>query len=326
MGEKPIVVLSDIPLTLAMQGYLSELADVVKFVHPGEATSRAIASAAENAVVCVSRVRPVTSDDMQRMKNVKMLSAWGVGYNHIDVSAATALGIPVCINPFFSRSVAEAAFTLVLALAKRLRYLMRDATTGRDAGHQNRGTEIRGKTLGVVGYGRIGREIADLGHCIGMQVVASDPYVQPSHDQSWCPLVKLEDLLAMADFVVLATSLTSETKNMIDQAELARMKPSAYLINVGRGSLVNEAALLTALQKGQIAGAGLDVWEHEPVAMDHPLLALDNVIGTPHRLAATWESLEGVCGGIAENVRRVLNGELPLNAVNPEVLADRNGG
>jgi phosphoglycerate dehydrogenase-like enzyme len=325
MSHKPKVIFGDIQITPAMEAHFQDLAGIVEFAHTGNSTTEAIARAKPDARFWVSRTSPVTAQDLASMRKVKMLSAWGVGYDHIDVPAATALSIPVCINPFFSRSVAEATLTLMFALAKRLRCHMQDIANAGDRGHQHRGTEIQGKTLGVVGFGRIGRELGDLASRLDMCVVACDPYVQKENVGDAFRLVTLDQLLSESDFVVLTTALTSETRYMIDAAELARMKPSAYLINVGRGGLVNESALLSALQRQQIAGAGLDVWEKEPVSPDHPLLALENVVGTPHRLAATWESLERVCRGIANNIQRVLNGQPPINVVNPEVIASRTG-
>jgi D-3-phosphoglycerate dehydrogenase len=325
MSDNPKVVFGDMQITPAMEAHFRDLAEIVEFVHAGNSTTEAIARAKSDACVWVSRTSPVTAYDLASMRRVKMLSAWGVGYDHIDVAAASALAIPVCVNPYFSRSVAEAALTLVFALAKRLRCHMQDIANSGDRGHQHRGTEIQGKTFGVVGFGRIGRELGDLASRLEMRVVVCDPYVRKENVMSPYPFVSLDQLLSDSDFVVLTTALTSETRNMIDAAELARMKPSAYLINVGRGGLVNESALFSALQCQQISGAGLDVWETEPVSPDHPLLSLENVVGTPHRLAATWESLERVCRGIATNILRVLNGQPPINVVNSEIFASRTG-
>ncbi|HIC89432.1 MAG TPA: hypothetical protein EYP04_08525, partial [Anaerolineae bacterium] len=277
------------------------------------------------AIVWISRRQPVDEQEIADMPKLRMLSAWGVGYNHIDVAAATARRIPVCINPVFSRSVAEAALTLILALSKHLPQLMRDARSGRRPHQWERGVEIRGKTLGVVGYGRIGGEVGKLGRRLDMEVIAYDPYLPVERFPGWCQSVTLEALLQAADFVVIAAPLTEETYHLIGERQLALMKPTAYLVNIARGPLVNEGALLSALREGRIAGAGLDVWEEEPLRPDHPLLALDNVIGTPHRLAATQEGLQRVCQAIQSNVLRVLAGERPEHVVNPEVFSASGG-
>jgi len=318
--KRPVVVIPDAHIEGAMLEYLSELLERTEVFSPDRATPQAIEEAKAEAVVCVARVRPVSEVDIAAMPKLRMLSAWGVGYNHIDVAAATARRVPVCTNPVFSRSIAEAALTLILALSKRLPHLLRDARAGRRPLASERGMEIRGKTLGIVGYGRIGREIGELGHRLEMEVVAYDPYVSPNSVPAWCRPVTLDALLEIADYVVITAPLTPETHHLIGEPQLALMKPSAYLVNIARGPLVDEAALLLALQEGRIAGAGLDVWEQEPLHPDNPLLALDNVIGTPHALGSTRESLQHVCEAIQANVFRVLAGQRPKHVVNPKVF------
>ena len=320
MVERLVVVIADVHIEGAVSQYLSQLLERAQVLSPGRFTTQAIAGAKAEAVVWVSRHQGVSKDDLRAMPKLRMLSAMGVGYNHIDVEAATARRIPVCINPVFSRSIAEAALTLILALSKRLPQLVSDARAGQRPLESERGVEIRGKTLGVVGYGRIGQEIGELGHRLEMDVVAHDPYLSPDRLPPWCRPMALDELLGAADFVVVAAPLTPQTHHLIGRSQLLLMKSSAYLINIARGPLVDEAALLRVLQDGRIAGAGLDVWEKEPIPLDHPLLALDNVIGTPHRLGATWESLQHVCESIQENVFRVLAGQRPKHVVNPEVF------
>lgn len=320
MARKPTVVFADVHIEGAMPKYLSELLEQTEVLSPDRSTPEAIEGARAEAVIWIARLHPVSQADLEGMPKLKMLSTWGVGCNHIDVAAATSRRIPVCINPVFSRSVAEAALTLILALSKRMTQLIHVAHSGRRPLTSERGVEIRGKTLGMVGYGRIGREVGELGHRLEMEVVAHDPYLPPDHFPVWCRSVRLEALLQAADFVVVAAPLTPETHHLIGGAQLALMKPSAYLVNIARGPLVDEAALLLALQEGRIAGAGLDVWEEEPVHPDNPLLTLHNVIGTPHRLGATWESLQHVCEAIQANVFRVLAGQRPKNIVNSEAF------
>lgn len=320
MQERPVVVIADVHIEGAMPEHWSELLKRTEVLSPDRATPQEIEEAKAEVVVWLSCIQPVTRADLEIMPKLKMLSAWGVGYNHIDVAAATARRIPVCINPVFLHSIGEAALTLMLALSKRLPQLMCDARTGRRPLQSERGVEVRGKTLGIIGYGRIGRETGEMAHCLEMEVITVDPYVLPDRLPTWCKSVPLETLLQSSDFVLVAAPLTPETHHMIGEAELALMKPSAYLINIARGPLVDEAALLEALTEERIAGAGLDVWEEEPVSPDNPLLALDSVIGTPHRLGATWETLQHVCEAIQSNVFRVLAGEKPAHVVNPEVF------
>ncbi|MCC7451649.1 MAG: hypothetical protein IT324_29850 [Anaerolineae bacterium] len=321
MTAQPVVVFSDIRLDGDLPRYLSEVLLRTNILAPDRSTPEVIEQARADAVVWVSRFQPVGPSDLDRMPNLKLLSAWGVGYDHINVAAATARCIPVCINPTFSRSVAEAALTLILALSKRMHYLMRSAQTGQRVLESERGIEIRGKTLGIVGFGRIGQEVGDLGQRLEMRVLAYDPYRLPGDFPDWAHPVPLDVILRESDFVVTVAALTPETRHLIGAPQLALMKPSAYLINVGRGALVDERALFTALQQRQIAGAGLDVWEEEPPRPDNPLLMLDNVIGTPHKLASTWDSLRQICESIQSNTLRVIAGLRPEHVVNPEVFA-----
>ena len=303
-----------------MPEYMNKLLKRTKVLSPAWAKAEDIEKAKAEALVCVARLQPMGEPELNAMPKLRMLSSWGVGYNHIDVAAATARRIPVCINPVFSRSIAEAVLTLILALSKRLPYLMRDALTGHRPLASERGMEIRGKTLCIIGYGRIGREVGEIGHRLEMEVIAHDPYVSPDSIPSWCRLVKLDALLQAADYVVITARLVPETYHLVGAPQLALMKPSAYLVNMARGPLVDEAALLAALRENRIAGAGLDVYEEEPVQPDNPLLALDNVIGTPHKLGATWEGMQQVCEAIQENVFRVLAGQRPEHVVNPGVF------
>ncbi len=319
---KPIVVFADIPLRGDLLGHLSKLSDRAELVSPHCCSSAEIARFRSDATVWITRSQPIGEADLETMPRLKLLSAWGVGYDHIDVKAATVRGIPVCINPVFTRSVAEAALTLIFALAKRLPALMGDARAGRHTPDEERGVEIRDKTLGIIGLGRIGREIGILGQCLEMQVIAFDPLLRPEQFPTWCESVTVDDLLSRSDFVVIAAPLTPETHHMIGAKELALMKPTAFLINIARGPLVDENALIAALKEGHIAGAGLDVWEQEPLQANHPLLAMDNVIGTPHRLSATRESLQQIGKALQENILLVLTDQRPRNVINPDVFGD----
>ena len=323
MSAKPTVLFLDTPYEGYVQAQMSDLERVAEPVSGPRVSPETLAAARAQAVACVSRAAPVAAPDLDAMPALRLVSAWGVGYNHVDVAAATARGIPVCINPAFSRSMAEAGLTLILALSKHLTRHIKNAKAGIRSPDADRGMEIRGKTLGIVGLGRIGRELGDLAHRLDMTVVAFDPYLGPADCPAWCKPVTLPELLRTADFVVVTAPLTPETHHLLGREQFGLMKPSAYLINIARGPLVDEAALLAALREGRIAGAGLDVWEKEPVSPEHPLLALENVLGTPHRLGATLESLQALCGCLQANLLRVLRGERPEHAVNPEVFLAR---
>jgi phosphoglycerate dehydrogenase-like enzyme len=317
--ERPVVIFEDLHIEGRMRDYFKELFERTTVLSPNKTTQKEIDSAKKHAVAWISGAKRMNPTDLPEMSHLKLISAWGVGYNHIDVPAATARKIPVCINPVFSRSLAEGALLFILALSKRLPQLTHAVRVGRVPKQTERGIEVRGKTLGLVGFGRIGRETGELCQRLGMQVLAYDPYLSPSEIPGWCQLVPLEQLLHTADFVVISAPLTSETYHLMGSQQFEHMKPSAYLINIARGPLIDEKALLAALEEEQIAGAGLDVWEEEPVRTDNPLLLREDVIPTPHKIGATWESLEQVCQSIQTNIFRVLENKPPLNIVNPEI-------
>jgi phosphoglycerate dehydrogenase-like enzyme len=176
--------------------------------------------------------------------------------------------------------------------------------------------ELRDKTLGIVGFGRIGRYTAGLARGFGMRVLAYDPYVQTS---DLARLTSLEDVLRESDFVTLHPVLTPETFHLINAERLALMRPSGFLINTSRGGVIDEPALIAALQNGQLAGAGLDVFETEPPSTDNPLLHMDNVIGTPHGLSHADESVRRCASMTEENVLAIVDGKLPPYIVNPKV-------
>jgi phosphoglycerate dehydrogenase-like enzyme len=176
-------------------------------------------------------------------------------------------------------------------------------------------SDLRGKTLGLVGLGNIGSRLAAMCcHALSMRVVAFDPYVTADHAASLgVELAEdLSDVLRAADVLSIHTPLTPQTRGIVGKAALAKMKPTAILVNCARGGLVDEAALYDALRGGQLAGAGLDVWAEEPVPTDHPLLRLENVIATPHVAGASQEALEAMATTVADDVLRVLRGETPV--------------
>jgi D-3-phosphoglycerate dehydrogenase len=220
-------------------------------------------------------------------------------------------------------AVAEAAMLLVNALSKQMLTWIDAARTGRQADSSLLGSELHGKTIGLVGFGRIGKWVAGLAHAYGMEVVAYDPYVPEappmSSGKALADMVSLEELLRRSDFVSLHPVMTPETYHLIGAEQLAMMKPTAYLVNTSRGSVVDEPALVEALRSGRIAGAGLDVFEVEPPEPDNPLLSMPNVIATPHALPRTAESLRRCAQMTEENVLALLDGKLPPYIVNRNV-------
>lgn len=247
----------------------------------------------------------------------------GVGYDKIDVAACTANDVVLFNAPdSLTHSTASSALMFMLALAKRLPLQERLARTGRwDLQSKAIGIELRGRTLGIIGLGRTGRELARLVAPFEMRLLAYSPKADPVlADQLGIELVSLERLMRESDFVSVHSNLTPEKRRMIRAEHLALMKPTAYFINVARGELVDQAALVQVLQEQRIAGAGLDVFEHEPLPVSDPLVALDNVILTPHWSPATYDIKMQVGAVIFGGMIRVARGELPENILNPEVL------
>jgi D-3-phosphoglycerate dehydrogenase len=269
-----------------------------------------------DAQVLVARRDYVGRATLSRVDGLRGVVTPGVGIEKVDVVAATELGIVVANSPGNSITMSEATLLLMLAVAKQLPYWVEQARAGAEPTADMRGMELYGKTLGLVGLGRIGRLVAGLARQFGMRVVAYDPYVSAS---DLADLASLETVLAQSDFVSLHPVLTPETRHMINAGRLALMKPSAYLINTSRGGVIDEPALIAALQNKQIAGAGLDVFETEPPAPDNPLLHMPNVIGTPHGLGHADESLRRCAAMTEDNVLAMVDGRRPPHIVNPGV-------
>jgi len=255
--------------------------------------------------------------------NLVVIGRSGAGYDKIDVAACTANDVALYNAPdALTHSTASSALLLMLALAKRLPHQEQITRAGRwDLQHTVIGDELAGRTLGIIGLGRSGRELVRLVAPFGMPVLAFSPHADPAVAATLgVRLVSLDDLLRQSDFVSLHCRLTSETRRLLGAAELGSMQPSAYLINVARGELIDQSALVAALREQRIAGAGLDVFEVEPLPATDPLLRLPNVIVTPHWLPATapiWQATgRATCDGMLWAAR----GETPPNIINPEVL------
>jgi D-3-phosphoglycerate dehydrogenase len=259
----------------------------------------------------------VTAELIAGAPKLRAVGRAGVGVDNVDLDAATQRGIVVMNTPGGNAtSVAEHTLALILALARRVPQADGLLKQGKWEKKKLQGIEVRGKTLGLVGLGKIGMEVARLAEAMEMQVVAYDPYVSSmvAREQN-VKLVTLEELLAASDFVSLHASLTPETQHLINAKRLAAAKPGIRIINCARGELVNEADLLAALESGQVAGAGLDVFETEPPS--HPGIASHpNVIATPHIAGSTEEAQEIVGIRIAEQVRDYLLQGVARNAVN----------
>ncbi|HVK13090.1 MAG TPA: NAD(P)-dependent oxidoreductase, partial [Gemmataceae bacterium] len=234
----------------------------------------------------------VTAATLAGAGRLKVVARFGVGYDNVDVPACTAAGVLLTIAPNgVRRPVAAAAMAFVLALSHKLLVKDRLTRAGRWAEKLNHnGQGLTGRTLGVIGFGNIGRELAGLARPFDLRVIASDPWADPeAAAAAGVRLVPLDELLRESDYVVVCCALTAETRHLLDAGRIALMKPTAHLVNVARGPIVDQAALTAALRANRIAGAGLDVFDPEPVAPDDPLLALENVILTPHAICWTDE-------------------------------------
>ena len=255
-----------------------------------------------------------------------VISRTGGGLDNVDVSAATEKGIIVTSNLGVNTvSVAEHVLSMILALSKRL-ILLDNAVRNGNFGirYQNLSRDIYGKTIGLLGFGRIGCEIGRICHQIfDMQVIAYDPYLpdgKKAEYRSWVTFAELYELLSKSDVISIHVPLTDKTRHLVGDAEFSLMKTDAILINASRGGVVNETALVKALQNNQIAGAGLDVFSEEPVPADNPLLQLENVILTPHTAALTKECVTRMATEAAKCVLDVFDGHEPQNVANPQVL------
>jgi phosphoglycerate dehydrogenase-like enzyme len=251
----------------------------------------------------------------------RLIARHGVGYDSVDVAACNQHGVLLTIQPDgVRRPVAVAALTFVLALSQKLFTKDRLTRAGRWAEkNDHMGMGLVGRTLGLIGAGNIGREIMRLARPFGMRVIATDPNVgEATMAAERAQRVELETVLRDSDFVVVICSLTPETRHLLGPAQLRLMRPGGYLINVARGPIVDEAALIQALRERAIAGAALDVFEQEPVDPANPLLAMDNVIVTPHALCWTDECFRGLAESGLNSIIAALQGRRPRNVVNPD--------
>lgn len=266
----------------------------------------------KTAAAVVTRIYELPPELLETAPNLKIVSKHGVGYDNIPVAWCKAHGIAVTVTPGAnSQSVAEHTITLMLALAKNLMIVTKAyKEIGFAAKNTFPGMEILGKTIGIIGVGHIGSRVAKMAMSLGMKVIAYDPYVK-SVPEGVVLTDDKDEVVRQADVLTLHPVLNDETRNIIGRKELALMKPTAYFINCGRGPLVDEPALIEALQNKKIAGAGLDVTWDEPCKPDSPLFAMDNVILTPHYAPTTRESAMNVSKAAAQNILDVLSGKQP---------------
>lgn len=271
-----------------------------------------------DVLLVTSRV-PLTRDVIAAADRLKLIGKLGTGIDSVDLDAAREHGVTVTHTPGHNAlSVAEHALCLTLACARRLPVAGNLLSEGRWRDEYPLGTRLSGSTVGLVGFGNVGKRVGKLLSGFDVDVLVHDPYV-PTIDAELADaeIRPFEDLLEGSDFVILTPELTDETRHLIGSSELRRMGKDAVLVNVSRGPVVDESALVEALQSGEIGGAGLDVFEDEPLGSDSPLLTLENVVTTPHVAAMTDECRRGNIDQLAENVTRLFAGEPVLDRYVP---------
>lgn len=264
----------------------------------------------------------ITSDVIEAAANLQVIGRAGIGVDNIDIEAATNKGIVVVNAPTGNIiSAAEHTIALMLALARHIPDANASLKAGRWERGRFQGLEVRGKTLGIVGLGQVGSEVARRGRGLEMRVIAHDPFVPEERARGLgVEIVSFEELLRQADFLTVHTTLTEGTRHLIGDAELREMKPTARIINTARGGIVDETALAAALAEGRLAGAALDVFETEPLTR-HPLFEQEKVLVTPHLGASTAEAQERVSQDVAEQVIAVLQGLPARYAVNAPLIS-----
>ena len=277
----------------------------------------------KDGLVCLLTEK-VNEELLQAAPKLRIAANVAVGFDNIDVAACTKRGVAATNTPgVLDETTADFAWTLLMAGARRLAEGEALARSGSWKGwdlDQLVGTDVWGKTLGIVGFGRIGRAVARRAGGFHMKVIYTDAVRAPENVEKElkAEFREMNALLAESDFISVHVPLLPETRGLFDPPKFQRMKPTAFLINTSRGPVVNEAALVAALEKGKIAGAGLDVYENEPVI--HPGLKRSNVVLAPHIASASLETRTKMACMAAENVVALFNGQRPPNILNPEVL------
>jgi D-3-phosphoglycerate dehydrogenase len=315
---KPRVLVTE---NIHQVGWDTLIAEAEVVAWPGQG-KQPLMEAVKDVQAILVRVAKLTPEVIRAAKQLRIIGKHGVGYDNIDIPAATACGVVVTNTPLAnSTSVAEHALALLLAVARRIGESDRDLARGAvRAQRVYQGIELSGKVMGVIGLGSAGFRLAKMtGGGLGMRVLGFDPYKEPWPDGiERCR--ELEPLLTQADFISIHVPLTKETRNLIGKDTLAKMKPTAVLVNTARGGIVDEAAVAEAVQAGRLAGVGLDVVVDEPLQPSHPLNGVPNILLTPHVAGVTEEAMMRMAQDSAEDILRVLKGDRPKFPVNREVL------
>lgn len=318
---RPIVAITDntfAPID-PERAIFAELDAEVRFAEDPALTEDAVLELARGADAILCDGAPITRRVLEALPTLRVVSEYGIGYDNVDAAAAADLGIWVANVPgFCTEEVADHALAMVLALARRLPALDRAVRQGKwGAGSAGPMRRLSSQTLGLIGFGRIGRDLAGKASALGFRVLAHSPNTTPERAREHgAEAASLNRVFSESDFVALVAPATPDTRGLIDAAALGQMKPTAYLINAGRGALVDEPALIEALKSGRIAGAALDVYAQEPLPAGSALRDLENVLLTPHAAFYSEESLRDLQESAARNALAVLKGGRPQTPVN----------
>lgn len=322
-----MTILFDTFISEKAMDILKKMADIKKATDTSEESLIREASQVD-AIICRTSTTRITRKIIMGTRNLKVIGRTARGAETTDLKAATERKIPVVLYPpgINTIPVTEFTFGLLFEFTKRLSRLNQSfKLMGWKAKDSYRAIELYGKTYGVIGFGSIGSSVAKIAKCLGMRVLVyrkrRDREALKQVRETGAKLVDLETLLKKADFISIHVPLTEETQHMIGAEQLGMMKKTAFLINVARGDVVDEEALYNSIVNGDLAGAGLDVFQMEPLTSDNPLLRLDNVVATPHIAWATHEFINAAKGhiSVATDVVRVLQGERPHFIANPEI-------
>jgi D-3-phosphoglycerate dehydrogenase len=321
MAEKVIAVTdSPFPNLDSARATVAKIGGVI--VQAKSGTPEAIIEVARNADAILTTYAKVTTEVVEALTKCKIIARFGIGVDNVDIDMATKKGIVVTKVPDYCiDEVSDHAMALLLSIVRKIPYSNKLVQGGRwEMPAVVPIARLRGRTLGLVGFGRIPQLVAPKAQAFGINVVTYDPFVPKDVlEKAKVKHVELEELLKTSDYVSLHCPLMPETKHIMNAKTFALMKPGSYIVNTGRGPLIDEAALAAALDKGQLAGAALDVVEKEPPT-DSPIMGRDNVIITPHTAFYSEEALLDLQTKAAEEVVRVLSGQAPKNPVNPDAL------
>ena len=326
MKEKPILYLvRTVHLPDLERISKEELGDLATVRTEQEKTGRELGRILSDATaIIVDADTNVTEDVIDEMKNCKIIVAASVGFDHIDLNAAGRKGIYVSNVPgYCAEEVADHTIGLLLAVARKIFVLNNITRSGKwdDWEAAEPVYRLRGRTLGIIGLGRIGMAVALRAKAFGLNVIALDPYIPIGRDTALgVKSVSFDILLHDSDVISIHVPLTDETHHMIRSREFERMKTGVFIINTSRGAVMDHDALVNGLRSGKVAGAGIDVFEKEPPATDDPLLKMDNVVTTPHTGFLSVESQRDRQSMAVDEVRRILKNERPRSVVNLNIL------